>query len=81
MNEMEVYERMIPIFQDVFDDDTLTIQASTSASDVDGWDSLAHIRLIVALEQAFQVRFRASEVSSFQRVADVVAAIIAKGAK
>lgn len=79
MNEMEVYERMIPIFQDVFDDDTLAVQASTAASDVDGWDSLAHIRLIVALEQAFRVRFSAAEVSRFQRVADVVASIIAKG--
>lgn len=80
MTEIEVYERMIPIFQDVFDDDTLMVQASTAASDVDGWDSLAHIRLIVALEQAFQVRFRAAEVSRFQRVEDVVASIIAKGA-
>lgn len=79
MNEVEVYERMIPIFQDVFDDDTLVVQASTTASDVDGWDSLAHIRLIVALEQAFKVRFSASEVSSFRQVADVVAGIIAKG--
>lgn len=79
MNEVEVYERMIPIFQDVFDDDTLAVQATTVASDVDGWDSLAHIRLIVALEQAFQVRFSAAEVSRFRRVADVAASIIAKG--
>ena len=81
MNETEVYERMMPIFQDVFDDDTLDVQADTAASDVDGWDSLAHIRLIVALEQAFRVRFSAAEVSRFQRVADVVASIIVKGGK
>jgi acyl carrier protein len=81
MNEIQVYERMVPIFQDVFDDDTLLVQAATTAADVDGWDSLAHIRLIVELEQAFNVRFSAGEASSFQQVADVVASIIAKGGK
>jgi acyl carrier protein len=55
MTEAEVYERMAPIFHDVFDDDHLVVKPATVAADVDGWDSLTHIRLVVALEQAFHL--------------------------
>jgi acyl carrier protein len=76
--EAEVYERMKPIFADVFDDDGIVIKPTTVAADVDGWDSLAHIRLVVALEQAFHVRFTAAEASSFENVGQVVESIIKK---
>ncbi|SEE30986.1 MULTISPECIES: acyl carrier protein [Bradyrhizobium] len=78
MTEAEIYERMKPVFADVFDDDGIVIKPTTVAADVDGWDSLAHIRLVVALEQAFHVRFTAAEVSSFENVGQVVESIIKK---
>lgn len=81
MTESEVYVRMAPIFHDVFDDDSIAVKAETVAADVDGWDSLAHIRLIVALEQAFHVRFSAAEASSFENVSQVVTSILAKGGR
>ena len=81
MTEAEIYERMKPVFADVFDDDGIVIKPTTVAAGVDGWDSLAHIRLVVALEQAFHVRFTAAEASSFENVGQVVESIIKKGGR
>ncbi|MFM9975212.1 MAG: acyl carrier protein [Beijerinckiaceae bacterium] len=78
MTEADIFERMTPIFCDVFDDDTIVVKSTMVADDVDGWDSLAHIRLIVALEQEFHVRFSAAEASSFANVGQVVDSILAK---
>lgn len=73
-------QQLVPIFQDVFDDDSLTILATTTAEDVDGWDSLAHIRLIVSIEKAFSMRFSAAEISALQNVGDMVTLILKKRA-
>ncbi len=81
MVESDVYERMLPIFCDVFDDDSIVVTPKLQAADVDGWDSLAHIRLIVALEQEFGVKFTAAEASGFECVAEVVASILAKNGR
>jgi acyl carrier protein len=71
-------QRLVPIFQDVLDDDSLAIDATTTAQDVDGWDSLAHIRLVVSIEKAFSLRFSAAEISELQNVGDMVALIVKK---
>ena len=71
-------QRLVPIFQDVLDDDSLAIDATTTAQDVDGWDSLAHIRLGVSIEKAFSLRFSAAEISELQNVGDMVALIVKK---
>lgn len=67
-----------PIFQEVFDDDDLIIDSSTQAADVDGWDSLTHIRLIVAIEGSLNMRFSASEISDLENVGQMCELIIAK---
>ena len=67
-----------PIFQEVFDDDDLLIEPSTAADDVDGWDSLAHIRLVVAIEREFDMRFSASEISDLENVGEMCNLIISK---
>ena len=67
-----------PIFQEVFDDDDLIITSLTAAADVDGWDSLAHIRLVVARERAFDLRFSASEISELENVGEMCDLIISK---
>ena len=71
-------QQLVPIFQDVFDDDRLTIQATTTADDVDGWDSLAHIRLIVSIEKVFSLRFSAAEISGLQNVGDMAILLLQK---
>jgi acyl carrier protein len=75
MPEREVYRRLTTIFHDVFDDESLVLRPDTSAANVEGWDSLNHINLILAAESAFQVKFTSSDLESIQSVGDLVAAI------
>ena len=71
-------KKLLPIFQNVFDDDSLVLYESTNASDIDGWDSLAQIRLIVAIEKLFKVRFSAAEIVKLQNVGDMIKLILKK---
>ena len=73
-------DQLTPIFRNVFDDDELMINSSTTAQDVDGWDSLAHIRLVVSIEKAFVLRFSAAEISNVENVGDMAELIIRKQA-
>ncbi len=66
------------IMEDVFDVEDLQIQPSTTAEDVEEWDSLSHIRLIVACERKFKVKFKNSEIEGLMDVGDLVNAIDAK---
>ena len=59
----EIREQVQDIFRDVFDDPTLLINDRLTAEDVDGWDSLAHINLIVAIEKRLRVKFATVEIS------------------
>ena len=78
MQEGQIYERLSAIFVDVFDDDTLALKAETTADDVDGWDSLSHIRLVLSVEKAFNVKFSAAEVGKLKNVGELVGLIQAK---
>lgn len=79
MNKNEsIYKKLSPIFCDIFDDDNLTLTENMSAKDVDTWDSLTHIRLIVAIENYFNINFTSSEVAAFNKVDDLVLAIAKK---
>jgi acyl carrier protein len=60
---------MQQVFRDVFDDPALQVRDDMTAADVDGWDSLMHVTLIVSLEQAFGIRFIAAEISGLKDVA------------
>lgn len=59
----------------LFDVDDLHVDASTTARDIEEWDSLSHIRLIVAIERHFKIKFTSLEVESFKSVGDLVAEI------
>lgn len=67
------------VFREVFDDDELTVTPETTAADVPGWDSLMHVRLIIAVEKAFGVRFSSSEVASLKDVGDLIELLGRKG--
>jgi acyl carrier protein len=68
----KIITQLLNIFKDVFDDDSLNISTATTAEDIDGWDSLTHIRLIVAIEKSFSLRFSASEISNLANVGEMV---------
>lgn len=69
---VDVLQKVNDVFQDVFDADDLSITRETTAADVEGWDSLMHVRLILALEKAFNVRFSSAEVASLGNVGELV---------
>jgi len=78
MDEAQVYSQLKKIFEDVFDDDSIQLTAALSAKDVDGWDSLTHIRLILTVEKAFKIKFSTSEIGKLENVGDLVSLIKAR---
>ena len=78
MTESEIRARLNETFRDVFDDPTLEINPEMTAADVEEWDSLSHISLIVAVEKAFGVRFTTGEVQALKNVGDFSALIGSK---
>ncbi|HEY1208864.1 MAG TPA: acyl carrier protein [Terracidiphilus sp.] len=72
MDEPQIYARLAEIFRDVFDEDSIAVSPNLSAKDVDGWDSLTHIRLILSVEKAFKVKFSTSEIGNLKTVGDLV---------
>lgn len=64
-------DRINQVFQEVFDDDELTVDRATTADDVEGWDSLMHVTLLVNVEKAFGVKFTSAEVASLKNVGEL----------
>jgi acyl carrier protein len=78
MPNTKIFELLTPIFQDIFDDDDLIPTPEMTAADVDEWDSLSHIRLIVAVEQEFNVKFSIPEIERLKNVGDFADKIAGK---
>ena len=75
MDEQKILERLTPIFQDIFDDDTLTVTGETSAKDIEDWDSLSQIRLVAAIEKDFGIKFKFGELNSLHNVGEMLSVI------
>lgn len=75
---MELQERLNEIFCEVFDDDDIRIAPEMTANDVDGWDSLSHVNLILAIEIKFDLIFSHKELLTFRNVGDLMASISSK---
>jgi len=78
MDEPQIYARLTQIFEDVFDEDSIKVTPELTAKDVDGWDSLTHIRLILTIEKAFKIKFSTSEIGKLENVGELVALIKAR---
>ncbi len=78
MSGPEIKERLTDIFRDVFDDDSIEINDAMTAKDIEEWDSLNHINLIVAVEGAFKVKFTTKEVTNLANVGEFIALIAGK---
>jgi acyl carrier protein len=78
MNTEAHYATLTRVFHDVFDDDSIVVSPELTADDVDEWDSLAHIRLVLAIERQFGMKFSAAEVRRLKNVGDLVSLIEAK---
>jgi acyl carrier protein len=78
MDDTQIYSKLTDVFHDIFDDDTIEVTPELTAKDVDGWDSMTHIRLILAVERAFKVKFTTSQIGTLKRVGDLATLIKAQ---
>jgi acyl carrier protein len=78
MNDIAIWDQLTAVLRTQFKDEALPVTAETTASDVPGWDSLAHIRFILAVEKGFGIKFRTAEISSFDNLGDLAAMIAQK---
>ena len=76
MTREAIYEKLNEVFQDVFDDDSITVNAETTADDIEDWDSLEHINLVSAVEKEFGVKFTMAQVVGMKNVGEMVGVIL-----
>lgn len=72
MERQEIFEKLNEIFIDVLDLDECNLTDETSANDIEEWDSLSHVQLIVTIEKAFNIKFSSLEIMKWQNVGEMV---------
>jgi acyl carrier protein len=78
MDRNSILKKVNEIFIDVLDDEDVVVCEDTTANDVDGWDSLTHIRLVVEIEKNFKIKFTSKEIQSWKNVAEMLDCIETK---
>lgn len=78
MERQNIFEKLNEIFIDILDLDEVELTDETCADDIEEWDSLSHIQLIVAVEKAFGVKFTSKEIMKWNNVGEMVDTIISK---
>lgn len=79
MERSEILQQINAIFIDTLDNEEVVIDETTQATDVDEWDSLTHIQLVVAIEKHFKIRFTSKEIQSWNNVGEMLNCIQEKG--
>lgn len=80
MEKTEILKKVNDIFIDVLDNDGIILSYETTAKDVEDWDSLNHIQLVVAIEKYFKIRFTSQEILSWKNVGEMINSISNKNA-
>jgi acyl carrier protein len=75
MQNAAIYRQLNEVFRDVFDDDSIVLTPETTASDIEGWDSVAHVDLIVSIETRMKIKFKTSELGSMHNVGQLAGMI------
>lgn len=78
MERKEIFEKLTEIFQDVMDNEDIVITDSTCADDIEEWDSLTQIQLVVAIEKALGIKFNSKEITTWQNVGQMVDSVLSK---
>lgn len=78
MTREEVFAKLNEVFQDVFDDESITVTETTTADDIEEWDSLEHINLLAAVEQEFGMKFNMGQVVSMKNVGEMADIIMSQ---
>lgn len=72
MNRTEIFEKLTEVFRDVFDDESIELSETTTAADIEDWDSLTHITLLSAIEDEMDIRFDMKAVQGLKNVGAMV---------
>ncbi len=72
MSREEIREKLNQVFIDLFDDESIVLSDETTANDIEDWDSLEHINLIIAIEQEFNIKFNMNEVTTMKNVGEMI---------
>ena len=80
MDRDTVTQKLTDVFRKTFANDKLSLNDAMTADDVEGWDSLTHINLILAVEKAFNLRFSTREVRGLKNVGNLIALVQSKAA-
>lgn len=75
MERNEILKRVEEIFREELEQEDLVLSDETTADDVDGWDSLSHVQLVAAMEEAFGIEFKSREILSWDNVGDLIDSI------
>jgi acyl carrier protein len=75
---MEITEKLTEVFREVFDDESIVLSDDMTADDVDEWDSMSHVNLMLAIEIAFEIEFKQSEIQNFANVGELIQSIQGK---
>ena len=78
MTREELFKELNDVFRDFFDDDKITVSDTTTANDIEEWDSLEHINLIVAIEEKFGMKFTMGEVTGMKNVGEMADIILSR---
>ena len=73
-----VLEKLTEIFRDVFDDDSLILREDMTPEDIEDWDSLEQVNLVVAIEKKFRVRFNMEEANKFENISKIIDTVLKK---
>ncbi|MBR4676913.1 MAG: acyl carrier protein [Bacteroidales bacterium] len=72
MEKSEILSQVTEIFRDVLDNEEIVLADTTTANDIEEWDSLSHIQLIVAIEKDFKIKFTSAEILSWKNVGEMI---------
>lgn len=78
MERTEILNEVQDIFRDILDNEEIELSDTTTADDVEEWDSLTHIQLIVAIEKHFKIKFTSKEILSWNNVGEMIDCIASK---
>ena len=78
MDRDEVFIKLNEVFRDVFDDESITVTDTTTADDIEEWDSLEHINLLAAVEQEFGMKFDMGQIVTMKNVGEMADIILSK---
>ena len=78
MDKNQILAQLTQVMEKLFDVKNLKVSETTIASDIEEWDSLNHIQLVVAIEKSFKIKFAASEIQNWKNVGEIMQSIESK---